>query len=1105
MQTGNTGNYIPLLECLRKTKWFMRATAFSQIFCFLFVFYSPSAQAAAESLELQNTPQVIQGNTDEEKLANTLQAIKEDVGKTKATIEARLAAESSIFESILEFFGLSELQNESLNRLLDLNTQVEALNQKALANFAATEADLRAKGLPETVLQRHYQVVEKYKSDFQTLQYYIQKCMQAASLHEQQNAMDQLDGFLKQHQFKPAHQPLDPNNLPWGNPDADDTRKPKTNSQDLSEVIHGEPNPAFMLAKTVFDSVVKPAHADNVPGAGDLAETPDVKLTESIKLLAQQLNNNPVEIYNWVRNNIEFIPTYGSIQGANYTLQSSKGNAFDTASLLIALLRAADIPARYAYGTVDIPADQVMNWVGGVTQPAAALQLLGQGGIPNQGKKEGGVVASITMEHVWVEAWVDFEPGRGVNNIDGDSWVPLDASFKQYNYTDPALDISGLSYDGQALIDSLDSAALGDAALQSPEIDVALDNMLTAFDELSATQTPDGDINEQLGDKKLIVQEFKQLSPDLPYQLIAQTDSYSVIPETLRHKFRYQLGSENFNNTYIAYEVSLPEIAGKQLSVNYQPATLQDRAILESYIPDDAAATIDDLPSSFPGYLINLRGQFNIDGVPVLTSEADVFMMGEQVQHSTALYSPSGGWNQKNAKGTVGEHRAIGLDLQGSSNVEVEELKFDMLFTNSDLNNGVNASELNITEKLTQLGIHYYFSLNNRFNRQLSKPANVVNYRLPSFGYFHTALTPAYTFGTPVSVGFGGVVMDVPLLSKMTVAKDNSAATRMQYMRTNGLIASYLENWVPEQMFDTNEIRPQGVSAAKIMDIAATEGQQIFVITQANQADLANVNIDSATRKDILGAINAGKEVTVHQNPVSVNGWSGSGYIALDLNTGAGGYIISGGANGGFLSGLGSLGSLSFLLSMGLDFIPGIGQIKAIIELITGFDLITGEPISRWIAAAALLGVAGLAIGMILKLLSKLLVKVAKEIKAFIKTTNNTIGFTSDAAKVALSNVSRVDHASRHLIEAGLIQANPGSKAARQAFQEIGQSILTNPAKTFDHVMSRGGQAVKGFYGQVNGMGVIIFVAKEARGKVKAGDIVTSITPSTKQLDNFIL
>lgn len=79
------------------------------------------------------------------------------------------------------------------------------------------------------------------------------------------------------------------------------------------------------------------------PVSADLAATPDIQLTAAIRAKAAELNDDPVAIYQWVRNHIEFIPSYGSIQGAGYTLQQRKGNAFDTASLLIALLWAANV------------------------------------------------------------------------------------------------------------------------------------------------------------------------------------------------------------------------------------------------------------------------------------------------------------------------------------------------------------------------------------------------------------------------------------------------------------------------------------------------------------------------------------------------------------------------------------------------------------------------------------------------------------------------------------------------------------------------------------------------------------------------------------------
>ncbi len=72
------------------------------------------------------------------------------------------------------------------------------------------------------------------------------------------------------------------------------------------------------------------------PTSADLAETIEVQFTPEITAKAEELENNPVKIYNFVRNNIEFVPTYGSIQGADYCLQTEQCNAFDTASLLIA-------------------------------------------------------------------------------------------------------------------------------------------------------------------------------------------------------------------------------------------------------------------------------------------------------------------------------------------------------------------------------------------------------------------------------------------------------------------------------------------------------------------------------------------------------------------------------------------------------------------------------------------------------------------------------------------------------------------------------------------------------------------------------------------------
>jgi hypothetical protein len=124
--------------------------------------------------------------------------------------------------------------------------------------------------------------------------------------------------------------------------------------------------------------------------AEDLTANEDVQISQEIKDLAAQLNHNPAKIYKWVYDNIEFVPTYGSIQGSAYTLETKRGNATDTSSLLIALLRTSGIPARYVSGTIDVPAEVAKDWVGGVNNLSAAGNLIGQGGVPSVIMTSGG-------------------------------------------------------------------------------------------------------------------------------------------------------------------------------------------------------------------------------------------------------------------------------------------------------------------------------------------------------------------------------------------------------------------------------------------------------------------------------------------------------------------------------------------------------------------------------------------------------------------------------------------------------------------------------------------------------------------------------------------
>ncbi|MDR2450274.1 MAG: hypothetical protein LBE85_00535, partial [Candidatus Accumulibacter sp.] len=68
------------------------------------------------------------------------------------------------------------------------------------------------------------------------------------------------------------------------------------------------------------------------------------------------------------------------------------------------------------------------------------------------------LIVLIRMEHVWVEAWIRYHPDRGTEHVggisEGDSWVPLDASFKQYAYTQKMDLQDAVPFDAEALLNA---------------------------------------------------------------------------------------------------------------------------------------------------------------------------------------------------------------------------------------------------------------------------------------------------------------------------------------------------------------------------------------------------------------------------------------------------------------------------------------------------------------------------------------------------------------------------------------------------------------------------------------------------------------------------
>jgi hypothetical protein len=152
---------------------------------------------------------------------------------------------------------------------------------------------------------------------------------------------------------------------------------------------------------------------------------------------------------------------------------------------------------------------------------------------------------------------------------------------------------------------------------------------------------------------------------------------------------------------------------------------------------------------------------------------------------------------------------------------------------------------------------------------------------------------------------------------------------------------SAMEHLVPEMMFSTEENPAHGISAVKALQLAAAEGQKIWTITQTNlNTALAAINLPSDIETDIRNSVNAGMEVTAHEAAVDFYGSSQVGYIVIDPETGAGGYLIGGGENGG-----------------GTLFVNNSNGFLAWFSVLAAFGKSTGTlffPVAAWVAAATL-------------------------------------------------------------------------------------------------------------------------------------------------------
>lgn len=865
-------------------------------------------------------------------------AVRDEIGKKKPTetsIEAELS--TSYTEAIKKLALLKQLHKENkeadplIGDLITLKTRIEMLDQKIMESFENEKQSLINKQLPEEIVNRHNKMVTAYKQKSEVFQELLNKetdsglitnIWRQISNYFNDNKQTTTDAFpkdiirykgidFKATDFRRSQQDFDPNNLGTNSLQPDKNNIPKTTRQEYYQSGLKD-SPAIKL------TALGDFQFDSLEGADNplyLATSDEVQLTQSIKDKAAELEYDAVKIYHWVRNNIEWLPSWGAIQDAELTLEAQRGNSMDIASLTISLLRASQIPARYVHGTIDVDPEHFKNWAGNFTTAEAAGDYASSGGIPitsmTTNLANGQVRKTMRMEHVWVEAATDFQPSRGGINLEADTWVQLDPSFKQYEYQEglDVVAISGLD------LDQLESNLIASGMVNKTEgwatgFDPGI--LQQAFEEtevklrahINALDNPT--IGDVIGGKKTIIKEYPVLPSSLPNPVVIIGTRYDKLPGALQQKIEFAFNKDILGDLIDPISYPFAKLNNEKVSLSFKPATETDEQALQALIPD-GITDVSELPTSIPS-TIRVLPELKVDGVTVKTGPN--MAIGEELPFITGILFAGRGYirTPRTYKVIAGSYLNVNVFAGSVSPVKLEKLQQKLESTKTILESSDQAQIAAITRHDVYGDIFYAGSL-SYFSQLLSNSylsgLKAKSYYQMAAGYGTIGYEPEVNsfFGVPRSIKTGGVAFDIPLMN-VTANSAGDPEKARQYTLEVGIISSGLEHDIPEQMFistEPNIEKPDAISAVKALQKANTSGQRIYTINQMNMEHaLPLLQHDTESINEIISALNAGKEVTTHTDAVSIpGGWTGFGYIITDPVVGDGVYKISGGANGG--------------------------------------------------------------------------------------------------------------------------------------------------------------------------------------------------------------
>jgi RHS repeat-associated protein len=569
----------------------------------------------------------------------------------------------------------------------------------------------------------------------------------------------------------------------------------------------------------------------------------------SIPELARALRNNPDLIYEYVRNNIEYTPTWGVQKGALGTLLDNQGTAFDQASLMIALLRQSGYTASFVKGRLNLSAAQVSDWLGvDTTNICAVLNLLGNAQIPTSsviataaGSCPGSTAAlySLKVDHVWVKV-----------NIGGSNYY-FDPSYKGHTRKSGIDLVAATGYNAASYLTAAKTGATVTADYVQGINRSNIRNNLTSYaSNLTSylrTNKPAGVLDDVIGGMTITPYSGANLRQTaLAYQdtTVALTEWATDIPANYKPTLRVQY--QGIDATYTS-----DAIYGRRLSLTYNAAN-QPVLMLDGTV----AAT---------GTAVTPGTYGNVSFTVTHSAYAQTFANQAFTQQikSGGTFVIGNGWGPA-GRGPIELHRAR-LDQARASGV-------------------ADTAELTLGSTLAILSASWITQVNQAdyITDRLARTNTLFHHQIGIAGYN----TAPY--------------VDLPGNMVSVVSQDANTAKEAATFFSDAMHSSIMESTAVQQTSGVS-----AVSTVKLIDIAAAANDKIFDAKTANYTSVVLPSLVGCTSwlPSFQSAVSAGRRLILPARcNLNEGSWTGTGYYSILVGSSGSsiGSIIGGGLAGGF-------------------------------------------------------------------------------------------------------------------------------------------------------------------------------------------------------------